>query len=56
MIMLLLNLKNASGEKALAAHLDWSVDFRSRRAKEKARPGMHVRFVVVTGNLDLSII
>jgi hypothetical protein len=54
MIMLLLNRKNAFGEKALVAHLDRSVDSRLRRAKEKAQLGW-VRFLIVTGNLSLSI-
>jgi len=54
MIMLLLNRKNAFGEKAAVAHLDRSVDFRLRRAKEKAQLGW-VRFVIVTRNFSLSI-
>jgi hypothetical protein len=54
MIMLLLNRKNAFGEKAPVAHLDRSVDFRLRRAKEKAQLGW-VRFVIVTRNFSLSI-
>jgi hypothetical protein len=43
------------GEKASAAHLDRSVDLQSRRANEKARLGMYVRFAIITGNLSLSI-
>jgi hypothetical protein len=55
MVMLLLTLKNACGEKVTATHLDRSVDLQSRRATEKARLGMYVRCAIVIGNLSLSI-
>jgi hypothetical protein len=37
MVMLLVTLENACGEKVPATHLDRSVDFQSRRATEKAQ-------------------
>jgi hypothetical protein len=37
MVMLLLTLENACGEKVPATHLDRSVDLQSRRATEKAQ-------------------
>jgi hypothetical protein len=53
--MLLLNLKNAFGGTAPAAHLHRSADLASRRTKATARLGMHVRFAIVTDNPSLSI-
>jgi hypothetical protein len=55
MIMLLLTLEIAFYEKAPAIHPGRAADLQSRRAMEKARLGMDVRFAIVTGNLSLSI-
>jgi hypothetical protein len=56
MVILLFNLKVTVDEKALATHLDRSVDLQSRQTTEKARLGMYVRLAIVTGNLSLSIL
>jgi hypothetical protein len=56
MIVLLLTVENAFYEKAPAMHPGRAADLQSRRAREKARLGMHVRLAIVTGNLGLSIL
>jgi hypothetical protein len=55
MIMLLLTLENAFYVKAPGIHPDRAADLQSRRATEKARLGMDVRFTIATRNLSMSI-